>query len=249
MYNNKNVKELKAIARSRKIKGYYKMRKAELISVLSPKVKLVIKRKPHIEKPKVKLLIKPLPLLDEPVPHIERPILQPTREVRDVSSLKELSSRVAQPVKKEINKITNWILNKVPKSLKKEGNERITALKEKIDKIFNKTLPLLDEPVPHIERPILQPTRELRDVSSPKELASSVARPVKKKINEFLDWITSPNVRKEALKEKKSLSALKEKINRIFDKEKKELTPKLQQTALYGYLKNYRISGKEKNLS
>ena len=169
MYNNKNVKELKAIARSRKIKGYYKMRKAELISVLSPKVKLVIKRKPHIEKPKVKLLIKPLPLLDEPVPHIERPILQPTRE--------------------------------------------------------------------------------LRDVSSPKELASSVARPVKKKINEFLDWITSPNVRKEALKEKKSLSALKEKINRIFDKEKKELTPKLQQTALYGYLKNYRISGKEKNLS
>ena len=94
MYNKKTVKELKAIARSRNIKGYYNMRKSELISVLSPKVKLVIKRKP---------------LLDETVPTISTPILQPTKQVRALSSLKELSSRVAKPVKKEINKITNWI--------------------------------------------------------------------------------------------------------------------------------------------
>ena len=62
MYNNKNVKELKAIARSRKIKGYYKMRKAELIETLKssvglglplfyktkPQVNLLFKRKPPL---------------------------------------------------------------------------------------------------------------------------------------------------------------------------------------------------------
>ena len=35
MYNKKNVKELKAIARSRNIRGYYNMRKAELVYALN----------------------------------------------------------------------------------------------------------------------------------------------------------------------------------------------------------------------
>ena len=35
MYNKKNVKELKAMARSRNIRGYYNMRKAELVYAIN----------------------------------------------------------------------------------------------------------------------------------------------------------------------------------------------------------------------
>ena len=53
MYNKKNVKELKAIARSKKIKGYYKMRKAELIYALESSVGLGLpifyKTKPQVK--------------------------------------------------------------------------------------------------------------------------------------------------------------------------------------------------------
>ena len=95
---NQTVKELKVIAKSREIKGYYKMRKAELIKALESSVGLG----------------KHTNILDEPIPMINVPILKPTK----------ISNVVAKPIKKEIDKFTDWILSYVPKPVKKTTNKR-----------------------------------------------------------------------------------------------------------------------------
>ena len=60
--NNKTVKQLNAIAKERGIRGYYKLRKAELINTLeAPRL---VEQKRNI--------------FDEPIPNDPNPILQPS---------------------------------------------------------------------------------------------------------------------------------------------------------------------------
>ena len=60
--NNKTVKQLKAIAKERGIRGYYKLRNAELINALeAPRL---VEQKSNI--------------FDEPIPNDPTPVLQPT---------------------------------------------------------------------------------------------------------------------------------------------------------------------------
>ena len=74
--DNKTVKELQAIARERGVRGYSKLRKAELVELLKPVVTPTLGGGN---------------LLDEPVPNIEVPVLQPT-----AASKPKLFSRVKQ---------------------------------------------------------------------------------------------------------------------------------------------------------
>ena len=60
--NNKTVKQLKAIAKERGIRGYYKLRKAELINAL--KAPRLIEQKSNI--------------FDEPIPNDPTPVLRPS---------------------------------------------------------------------------------------------------------------------------------------------------------------------------
>ena len=60
--NNHTVKQLKAIAKERGIRGYYKLRKAELIHALD--VTRLVERKSNI--------------FDESIPNDPTPVLQPT---------------------------------------------------------------------------------------------------------------------------------------------------------------------------
>ena len=60
--NNNTVKQLKTIAKERGIKGYYKLRKAELINALEA----------------TRLVDQKSSIFDEPIPNDLTPVLQPT---------------------------------------------------------------------------------------------------------------------------------------------------------------------------
>ena len=60
--NNNTVEQLKVIAKERGIKGYYKLRKSELINALEA----------------TRLVEQKSSIFDEPIPNDPTPVLQPT---------------------------------------------------------------------------------------------------------------------------------------------------------------------------
>ena len=112
------VKELKALAKERGIKRYYRLGKAELIEILGVQA--------------------PPKIMEEPVPEINKPVLSPTKmENRSrVSSLAVLAKKQADSVKKAINEFADWIINLVPEPIRRTVNTAVENLKKKIKEIF-----------------------------------------------------------------------------------------------------------------
>ena len=126
-YQNMKVQELKAIAKERGIKGYYRLRKAELINILGTQA-------PPANAP----TNAPATIMDEPVPEINKPVLTPTKmENRSkVSSLVGLAKKKADSVQKVINRFAKWIINYVPEPVRRTVNTGVENLKKIIKKIL-----------------------------------------------------------------------------------------------------------------
>ena len=122
-YQNMNVKELKALAKERGIKKYYRLRKAELIKSLD------------IQPPPTDA---PTTIMDEPVPEIKKPVLSPTKmeNISRVSSLVGLAKKQADLVNKAIKKFADWLINYIPEPIRRTVNTGVEKLKKEIKEIL-----------------------------------------------------------------------------------------------------------------
>ena len=90
---NHTVMELKAIAKERGVRGYYKLRKVDLIHAL--KAARLVEQKSNI--------------FDEPIPNDPTPVLQPTPWRPS-----NVTTKDKQNMKQKIKDFGEWLLNYIP---------------------------------------------------------------------------------------------------------------------------------------
>ena len=128
--NNNTVKQLKAIAKERSIKGYHKLRKAELINALEA----------------TRLVEQKSSIFDEPIPNDPTPVLQPTpwrpsnvaRKVKRnikyfAAKNKQRTQKIFTKGMQTIKEFVEWLLNYIPPKPKVVDKE-LESSKNKIKK-------------------------------------------------------------------------------------------------------------------
>ena len=121
--------ELRKIAKQRGVKGYSKLRKAELLTMLRHPLHAV-----------GGAVVKEQSLLDEPVPNIGAPVLQPAQAVKPklVNRVKQHFGVLGNKIKAETNTFADWLVGYVPEPIRKEVNKEVEALKSHVNSIFEK---------------------------------------------------------------------------------------------------------------
>src|SRR6218665_468189 len=139
-YLSKTVKELRHIARQRGVVGYSRLRKADLIAVISidvrPRSTLLDDwlrgRLPERYNRDVNDTVNNS-LMDAPVPVIETPILVPKPFVS-----RSTVGKIYDKTTSVINKFAKWIEGAIPEEPIRVVNEKLEELKAKVRAIFGK---------------------------------------------------------------------------------------------------------------
>ena len=120
---NHTIVQLKAIAKERGIKGYYKLRKAELIHALE--ATRLVEQKGNIS--------------DEQIPNDPTPISQPTpwRPSNFAGKSKQNIKKIFTKGLQKIKDFGEWLLNYIPPKLK-VVDKVLESFKKKIKKLYEK---------------------------------------------------------------------------------------------------------------
>ena len=115
--NNHTVVQLKAIAKERGIRGYYQLRKAELIHALEA----------------VRLVEQKSNIFDESIPNDPTPVLQPIpwRPSNATTKAKQYTKKFFTKGMQKIKDLGEWLLNYIPPKLKMV-DKVLESLKNKI---------------------------------------------------------------------------------------------------------------------
>src|SRR6201996_1125557 len=125
-YNSKTVLELRALAKMRGFTGYSRLRKAELVSLLSSS---------------------DTNLIDSPIPDIQTPTLIPSNYIpksqrTTPTALRNICNNVLNElrnnIRSKINSFSDWLINYVPAATKKTVNDKLESLKLTVLNLFNK---------------------------------------------------------------------------------------------------------------
>lgn len=123
---SRKVKELRDIAKQRRVRGYYAMSKADLIAALAE-----VEVKPQV-KPQVNLTG-----FDACA---DEQMAKPQLVIPQATTWSEwLTDHVSKPVTQAVSSAYDWIMDKVPQSVMKVVDTGFYKLKNKITKLFKKT--------------------------------------------------------------------------------------------------------------
>ena len=134
-YEDMRMPELKSLARERRLRGYSRMRKAELVALLqnnppSGQSHTSAAPTPHTRPPP------PLQLSTwEPID--DRKPRKPSSQEMDIFEQQEMSKSRPQ-VKSKLNKWYNWLIKHVPKPIKDGASKAFTTFKDKVMGLYNR---------------------------------------------------------------------------------------------------------------
>ena len=155
------VTELKALARERGLRGYSRLRRAELVALLQnnppqmstwePVEDRLKPDRPTVEAPLVlapRSMVGSLQRLRQP-PHSGG--LWPTQQEMDIFEQQEMSKSCPQ-VKNKVNNLYDWLVNHVPKTVKDKASRVFKAFKDKIMGLYNGITVSTDNQAPEVQQ-------------------------------------------------------------------------------------------------
>ena len=125
--------ELKSLARERRLRGYSRMRKTELLAFLQNNG---TPEKPRAPTPRTRHPLPPPPARTwEPID--DRRPRKPSPQEMDIFEHQEMSKSRPQ-VKTKLNKWYDWLINHVPKSIKDGASKAFKTFKDKVMGLYDR---------------------------------------------------------------------------------------------------------------
>ena len=124
---NMRMPELKSLAREHRLRGYSRMRKAELVALLQ--------NGPPPGQSRASTSPTPPTRTWEPID--DRKPRKPSSQEMDIFEQQEMSKSRPQ-VKTKLNKWYNWLINHVPKPIKDGASKAFKTFKDKVVGLYNR---------------------------------------------------------------------------------------------------------------
>ena len=126
-YENMRMPELKSLAREHRLRGYSRMRKAELVALLQ--------NSPPPGQSCTSTSPPPPTQTWEPID--DRKPRKPSLQEMDIFEQQEMSKSRPQ-VKTKLNKWYDWLINHVPKPIKDGASKAFKTFKDKVMGLYNR---------------------------------------------------------------------------------------------------------------